>query len=344
MSEAPWDIVWPLAVLLGTALGAILLVWLLQGILSRIFRKVPRFRERTAALKIPFTIILASVATQITLNVLLPDSPWISAMNFLMPVILVAALTWMAIVVLSIIEAGVLYRYRGKIHDARRLARLRTQVTLLRRVVTALIITLAVAAILLTIPQVRALGAGVLASAGLISIVAGLAVQSSLSNVFAGLQLAFTDAVRVDDVVVVNGEWGAVEEITLTYVVVTLYDDRRLILPSTFFTSQPFENWSRQGAQLLGAVYLDVDWNVPIEPVREHLQQVLKGTDLWDGRTGSLVVTDAVSGMVQLRALVSARDSGELWDLRCLVREQLIDFIQKQHPAAMPRQRWEPVS
>ena len=157
--------------------------------------------------------------------------------------------------------------------------------------------------------------------------VAALAAQSLLGNVFAGLQLAFSDAVRVDDVVVVEGEWGRIEEITLTYVAVQIWDDRRLILPTSYFTTKPFQNWTRTSSAVLGTAELDVDWSIPVEPLRAELRAVCEGSELWDGRVCVLQVTDAVGGMVRLRALVSAADAPALWDLRCLVRERLVAYV-----------------
>jgi hypothetical protein len=162
-----------------------------------------------------------------------------------------------------------------------------------------------------------------------------------LSNVFAGLQLAFSDAVRLDDVVVVEGEWGRVEELTLSYVVVQLWDDRRLILPTSYFTTKPFQNWTRTRAAVLGTAEFDVDWAVPVQAMREELRRLVEGTDLWDGRVCVLQVTDATGGMVRVRALVSAADAPSLWDLRCLVREQLVGWIREQRPTALPRMRAE---
>ena len=173
---------------------------------------------------------------------------------------------------------------------------------------------------------------------------AGLAVQSALVNVFAGVQLAFTDAIRVDDVVVVQKEWGRIEEITLTYVVVHIWDDRRLILPSTYFTTTPFENWTRRRSEVMGTVEFDLDWRAPVEAMRAELRPVLAGTELWDERVGILQVTDATSGFVRVRILVSAADSAALFDLRCLIREELVGFLQQHHPQALPHLRWETMS
>jgi small-conductance mechanosensitive channel len=210
---------------------------------------------------------------------------------------------------------------------------------IVRRLLVVIIVVVGLASVLLTFPGVQALGTSVLASAGVVSIVAGLAAQSTLGNVFAGVQLAFSDAIRVDDVVVINAEWGRIEEITLTYVVVHVWDDRRLVVPSTYFTSNPFENWTRTSSQLLGEVDFDLDWRVSTAAMREQLGKILKETKSWDGRTQVLQVTDAVGGFVHVRVLVSAEDSPTLFDLRCFVREAMVDWIQHQNPQTMPRTR-----
>ncbi len=179
-------------------------------------------------------------------------------------------------------------------------------------------------------------GATILASAGVIGIVAGLAAQSSLSNLFAGLQLAFTNALRMEDVVVVEGEWGRIEEITLTYVVLRVWDDRRLILPSTYFTTTPFQNWTRKESAVLGTVEMDLDWRVPLAEVRAELDRTLAASTLWDGRTGVLQVTDATGRLVRIRAVVSGVDGPTVFDLRCQVREALVEYLKREHPEALP--------
>jgi small-conductance mechanosensitive channel len=181
----------------------------------------------------------------------------------------------------------------------------------------------------------------VLASAGLISVVAALAAQSTLGNLFAGLQLAFSDAVRIDDVVVVDGEWGRIEELTLTYVALAIWDDRRLILPTSYFTTKPFQNWTRTGSAVLGTAEIDVDWSTPVEALRTELRSVCEGTELWDSRVCVLQVTEATGGNIRLRALVSAHDAAALWDLRCLVRERLVAYVWERHQHALPRVRAE---
>ncbi len=331
----------PLIAVAAAVAAALITSRIIRSLIARIFRKVPRIREVTALGRNPLRLVLALIGARIALGATARPEPWFGAVDYILVVGLIAALGWLAVVALLIIEAVLLAKFDVETKDDRRVRRLKTQLILGRRVAVALVITISVACVLLTIEEVRALGAGLLASAGLISIVAGLAVQSTLINVFAGLQLAFTDAIRADDVVVVESQWGTIEEITMTYVVVRLWDDRRMILPSTYFTSTPFENWTRKDSAILGTVELDVDWNTPVPELRAELKRILANTELWDGRTGVLQVTDAVQGLIRLRIMVSATDSGTLFDLRCLVRESMVAFLQEHHPDALPRQRFE---
>ncbi|MEU8420578.1 mechanosensitive ion channel family protein [Micromonospora sp. NPDC048835] len=253
----------------------------------------------------------------------------------------IATTAWLVASLLIVVEDTALARFRIDVPDNRHARRVRTQVVMLRRLTIAVIVILTVGVMLMTFPSVRGIGAGVLTSAGVVGVVAALAAQSLLGNVFAGLQLAFSDAVRLDDVVVVEGEWGRIEELTLSYVVVQIWDDRRLILPTSYFTSKPFQNWTRTEAAVLGTAEFDVDWAVPVQTMREELRRLCEGTELWDGRVCVLQVTDATGGMIKVRALVSAADAGSLWDLRCLVREHLVAWIRDNRPTAMPRIRTE---
>lgn len=224
----------------------------------------------------------------------------------------------------------------------RRARRIKTQITLVRRVATAIVVVVAFGAMLFTFPQVRALGAGLLASAGIAGAIVGIAAQPTLGNMLAGLQLAFSDALRLDDVVVVEGEWGRIEELTLTYVVLRLWDERRLVLPVSYFTQNPFENWTRHGSRVIAVVYLRVDWTVPVEKLREELYKYLQTNPLWDQKDWTLQVTDVQpNGLVELRGLMSAADSASAWDLKCDVREHLIRYVRENYPDALPRFRVE---
>jgi small-conductance mechanosensitive channel len=257
----------------------------------------------------------------------------------LFAILAIAAGAWFASMVVSFLVDIGLARYRTDVADNRAARRVRTQILVIRRVGVAAIIVIAIAGILLTFPSARAAGASLLASAGVISIIAGIAAQSTLGNVIAGMQLAFSGAIRVDDVVVADQQWGRIEEITLTYVVVHVWDDRRLVLPSTYFTTTPFENWTRTSSQLMQAVEFDLDWHIDPKAMREQMHRILGSTDLWDGRSAVLQVTDAVGGLVHVRILVTAVDAPTLFDLRCYVREEMIHWLQRNAPEALPRTR-----
>ncbi|WP_422733683.1 mechanosensitive ion channel family protein [Micromonospora sp. WMMD558] len=268
-------------------------------------------------------------------------SGWRQVLLHLLVLAVIATTAWLVAALLVVAEDTALARFRVDVPDNRHARRVRTQVVMLRRLTIAVIVVLTLGVMLMTFPAVRGIGAGVLTSAGVVGVVAALAAQSLLGNVFAGLQLAFSDAVRLDDVVVVEGEWGRIEELTLSYVVVQIWDDRRLILPTSYFTSTPFQNWTRTEAAVLGTAEFDVDWSVPVQAMREELRRLVEKSELWDGRVCVLQVTDATGGMVKVRALVSAAGAGSLWDLRCLVREHLVAWVRDQRPTAMPRMRAE---
>lgn len=266
-----------------------------------------------------------------------------NAIGQILALCLIASVTWLAVQIAHGSIDLLLTQLAAAIDDSEA-PRVRTQVMWLRRATVLVAVVLAFGAALLTFPKLRALGAGVLASAGLLGVVAGVAAQTTLGNVFAGVQIALNGALRVDDAVVVEGEWGRVEELTLTYVVIRTWDERRLILPVSYFTSKPFENWTRHAGDLIGTVLLRVDWSVPVDQVRVRLQEVVHDHPLWDGSTCVLQVTEVqTNGLVELRAMVSAASPSALWDLRCEVRERLVDFLRAEHPESLPRFRTEAV-
>lgn len=254
---------------------------------------------------------------------------------------LIVSVGWAAAAVVAITEAVVNERFDVDVADNLRAREVHTQVRGFRNVARFAIGLLTVGVALMTFDGVRQLGVSLLASAGVAGIVIGFAAQRSIATVFAGLQIALTQPIRVDDVVIVEGEWGRIEQVTLSYVVVRIWDLRRLVVPVTHFIEHPFENWTRTSADLLGTVYLRVDYRLPVEAVRAELERVLRATDMWDGKVCNLVVTEAGERSIELRALMSAGDSSTLWDLRCHVREQLLSFLQREHPDALPRVRAE---
>lgn len=292
--------------------------------------------------RMPFRIMLFAVAASVAARV--PPRRtrhWWPDVQHGLHIVVIVAVSWLVAATLVYLEDASLRRHRTDVPDNRAARRLRTQVLLLRRLTVAVIVVVAIGSILLTFSAVRTVGASLIASAGVLSIIAGLAAQSTLSNVFAGITIAFSDALRIDDAVIVEDEWGTVEELTLTYVVVRLWDDRRLILPSTYFTSTPFQNWTRRTSELLGAVEFDLDWRVDTTAMRAELDRILDRTDLWDHRVKVLQLTDAIGGWVHVRVLVTARDAPTLFDLRCLVREGLVAWVQRHNPDALPRYRTE---
>jgi small-conductance mechanosensitive channel len=334
--------------LLVVVAGAALVAWLLAlgiGVL------VSRFAGRSVAVadlsrrgRRPLRLLFVLVAVTAVLDAATNVGQWRDVVVRVLGLALIGTVAWLFAVAAFVAEDLALARYDVDVEDNRHARRVRTQVSLIRRLTVVVVAVLAIAGMLLTFPSARAAGTSILASAGVISIVAGLAAQTSLANIFAGFQLAFTDAIRVDDVVVIEEEWGRIEEITLTYVVVHVWDDRRLVLPSTYFTTTPFQNWTRKESAVLGSVELDVDWTVPLDPMRAELDRLIEGNELWDERVKVLQVTDAVGAVVRVRVLVSAKDGPTLFDLRCHVREGLVVWLQREHPAALPKVRNEGVT
>ncbi|MGA1835479.1 mechanosensitive ion channel domain-containing protein [Herbiconiux sp. 11R-BC] len=331
-----------LALAIAAAL-ALVLALAVTALVALIVRLAARKTKWPNALirraRVPFRLFLLVVFLWSAVSVTLPDGDWLPAVNQAFLIVTIAIGAWLLCALVLFLEDVALVRYTIDRPDNRIARRLRTQVLILRRLAMVVVVVLALGAILLTFPGAQAVGTSVLASAGLVSIIAGLAAQSTLGNVFAGMQIAFSDAVRVDDVVIVEGEWGRIEEITLTYVVVHIWDDRRMVLPSTYFTSKPFQNWTRRNSELLGSVEFDLDWRVTPGEMRSELERVLARTELWDQRVSVLQVTDAVGGFVRVRILVTAVDAPTLFDLRCFIREEMIAWLYRSSPQSIPRQR-----
>mgnify|MGYP000182060887 FL=1 len=251
---------------------------------------------------------------------------------------------WALIELTDVVSDLVRDRYRLTKENNLTERKIITQFQYIKRVVSVVVFIVAVAFILLQFDKVRELGTGLLTSAGVAGIIIGLAAQKSIANLLAGFQLAFTQPIRIDDVVIVENEWGRVEEITLTYVVVRIWDERRLVVPLNYFNEKPFQNWTRSSSQLLAYVFLYTDYRVPVDALRQKFTALLKDNPLWDQRVNVVQVTNADRHTMEIRALASARNASEAWDLRCQVREGLITFIQKEYPESLPRTRveWAP--
>jgi small-conductance mechanosensitive channel len=233
----------------------------------------------------------------------------------------------------------VLKRYQLDVADNRVARGVYTQVMVLKKIAVGVIAVFAIASMLMVFQSVRQLGTAMIASAGVAGIVIGFAAQKSLGTLLAGFQIAMTQPIRIDDVVIVEGEWGRIEEITLTYVVVRIWDLRRLVVPITYFIEKPFQNWTRASADILGSVFLQVDYAVPVDAVRKELTRILDASPNWDRKVNVLQVTDAKERTIELRALASSSDASKSWDLCCEVREKLVAFINQHYPDSLPRLR-----
>ena len=247
-------------------------------------------------------------------------------------------------ILIALVKVGqdyVYHRYDLSKSDNLKERKIRTQLQFLKKLIVTLIVIVTICVILLSFENLRKLGTGLLTGVGVGGIISGFAAQRSIANLLAGFQIAFTQPLRIDDALIVEGEWGRVEEITLTYVVLNIWDQRRLILPINYFIEKPFQNWTRNSAELLGVVILYVDYTLPLQPLRDEFDRLLELTDLWDRRAKVVQVTDATEKTMQLRILASAASSGIAFDLRCYIRENLITFIQKNYPESLPKMRAE---
>jgi small-conductance mechanosensitive channel len=331
----------------GIAGGAILLALAAHRIIFAVGKRVAsrkdgafytllaRHEEHPTLLLLPLLALLVVI-------------PWLPLPSYILPrlnhavgLALIACFAWQAVAMLDVLQDYISHRHALELPDNLAARRVRTQVQVLRHLAVMVIVVMTVAIMVMTFPNVRHLGESLFASAGLAALVAGLAARTTLSTLLAGLQIALSQPIRLEDVVIVEGEWGWIEEITTTYVVVRIWDLRRLVVPLTYFIEKPFQNWTRNTADLLGTVFVYADYTVPVDEVREELQRILKTSGMWDGKVCCLQVTNASEHTMELRALMSAPGSSAAWDLRCHVREKLIAFLQEHYPESLPRVRGE---
>lgn len=299
------------------------------------------FRTAIKRLYKPVLVFIMLLIANFTLSLLSFKPKTDLALDKTMDILFLISFAW---ILVGFLNAGRDYGYHLydlKKEDNLRERKIRTQIQFIRKLLVAVIITLTICAILLSFENLRKIGSGLLASVGVGGIIIGFAAQRSIANVLAGMQIAFTQPLRMDDVLIVEGEWGRVEEITLTYVVVNIWDQRRLILPINYFLEKPFQNWTRNSSDILGTVFLYLDYTIPVEALRTEFKRLLEASPIWDKRVGVIQVTDTTEHTIQIRVLVSARNSGQAFDLRCYVRENLITFIQQNYPECLPRTRAE---
>lgn len=261
---------------------------------------------------------------------------WINRTRY---VLLVFSGAWLLIQMVAVGRLALMKQYDVSQEDNLEARKIFTQIRVFERVAIVVIIVVAVGLALMTFEGIRQIGISLLTSAGIAGIIIGLAAQKLIGNILAGLQIAITQPIRIDDVVIVEKEWGRIEEITLTYVVINIWDKRRLVVPSTYFIEKPFQNWTRTSSEILGTVFIHTDYRMPVDELRSELNRILQKTALWDGKVNVIQVTDSTNTTIEIRVLVSAKDSPKAWDLRVHIREELIKFLQKKFPEMLPKTR-----
>ena len=334
-----WSVITSVAAILISLIVRFIVFWALRRMTHRratvMGQSLVRHSERPSRWIFPlFAVLVVSPG--------LPLPPIaMSALEHITGLGLIGAIAWLAILLIEIFSDMLAGHYRLDVADNLVARRIQTQFQMVRRISVSLVVVVAISLILMTFPAIKHIGVSILASAGLASLVVGMAMKGTLSNLIAGVQIAFAQPFRVEDVVVVEGEWGWIEEIGTMYVVVRIWDLRRLVLPLSYFLEHPFQNWTRSSADLLGYVYVYADYTVPVDAVRAELERICHDSPLWGGKVCAVQITDADRYTLQVRALMDARNSGDAWDLRCLVREKLIDYLQKNYPNSLPRYRGE---
>lgn len=254
-------------------------------------------------------------------------------------ILVTIGISWLLIVLMRTLKKSYLKRFDISREDNLESRKVYTQVNILEKVLTFIIILFSIGIVLLSFESIRKIGIGLFASAGVAGIIIGLSAQKVVGSLLAGIQIAITQPFRIDDAVLVENEWGWIEEINLTYVVVRIWDKRRLVLPSTYFLEKPFQNWTRTSADLTGSVFIYTDYTISFQALRDELSRLLNESDLWDKKVNVLQVTDSKESTLEIRILVSAKNSPTAWDLRVYIREKMIEFIQKNYPESLPRTR-----
>tara|TARA_R110002051_G_scaffold180913_3_gene250414 strand:+ start:83524 stop:84588 length:1065 start_codon:yes stop_codon:yes gene_type:complete len=332
--------------LLIYVVGAILILLFLQLITVQILRRLgknPKYlldKENIKKVSAPIFIIFIAIAIRIKpLHNILGYEEMSFVLSKISTITIIFAFTWLLIAGLKIIKRKIINNYDVEAVDNYRARKIYTQFNILERIVIVIIIVLGLGIALMSFESIREVGVSIFASAGVAGIIVGLSAQKMIASILAGIQIAIAQPIKIDDVVIVESEWGRIEEITLTYVVVNIWDKRRLIVPTSYFIEKPFQNWTKKSADLLGTIYLYMDYRVSFDALRTELERVLKTTDLWDGVNQNIQVTDSKPTCVEIRAMVSAKDASTLWDLRVFVREKLIIFLQENYPDSIVHNR-----
>lgn len=342
--EINWEEYLPELKLLITALVIFVVLralapWLTR-LLTRIAAPLTFARELLERTKSPIHLLIPLLGLRAVFGSAPNDLAFIDQARHFTSLGIIATVTWLFLRIIGAAQEIIIQRHPVNVADNLAARRVQTQTKVLVQTLGFFILLFGMSAMLMTFPGARQFGTSLLASAGLAGLAVGFAAKPVLGNLIAGLQLAFTQPIRLDDVVIVENEWGRVEEITGTYVVIRIWDDRRLIVPLQYFIENPFQNWTRKTSNLIGSLFLWVDYAMPLEPLRKELEALCaQSPQLWDGKVCVLQVTDTTDRAIQLRVLVSTKDSSSNWDLRCFVREKLINFIALNHPECLPQVR-----
>lgn len=335
----------PWLALAGAGLLAVIAALIVHAGLFAVLRRLAHSRSLAATLveytASPAAWVLPLFALQFVLEAAPAELRFITGARNAVALLVIAAATWLGMRLVAGVGEALIRSHPADSGDNLAARRIQTQTRVLGRMLMFFVLLIGVASALMMFPSVRHLGTSLLASAGVAGLVAGIAARPVLGNLIAGLQIALTQPIRLDDVVIIDNEWGRIEEITSTYVVVKIWDERRLVVPLQWIIENPFQNWTRTQAELLGTVFLWLDYRVPLAPLRAELERVCRNASEWDQRVALLQVVDTNERAIQVRALVSAADASKSWDLRCRVREALIDFLQREYPDALPRVRAE---
>lgn len=317
----------------------ILAPWLTR-LITRLAAPFPFMQDLLERIKPPIHLLIPLLGLRTVLGTADNNISFIDDVRHFTTLAIIATFTWLGLRVIAAAQQIILARHPVDVTDNLAARSIQTQTKVLVQTLGFFVLLFGLSAMLMTFPEARQFGASLLASAGLAGLAVGFAAKPVLGNLIAGLQLAFTQPIRLDDVVIVENEWGRVEEITGTYVVIRIWDDRRLIVPLQYFIEHPFQNWTRKTSNLIGSLFLWVDYAMPLEPLRKELDSLCaQSPNLWDGKVCVLQVTDATEKAIQLRILVSTKDSSSNWDLRCFVREKLINFISLNYPQCLPQVR-----
>ena len=329
--------------LVGAAFLALIGHQIVFFLAERVARRTENFIDNSIIqhVRAPARLIFPLLAILVLLPVFPLSLDQEETIQRVLAVLLTPSIGWLIVRMLEVLGDYVSTKYQMGQADNLAARQIQTQTQLFRRVAFVVILIVSFTVILMIFPSVRHIGVSLFASAGVVGLVVGIAARPVLSNLIAGVQIALTDPIRLDDVVIVEGEWGWVEEIGTTHVVVRVWDKRHLVVPLSYFIERPFQNWTRKRADLLGTVFVYADYSVPVDEVRQELHRILQSSGMWDKEVWGLQVTNATEHAMELRALMSAPDSPKAWDLRCHVREKLIAFLQERHPQSLPKTRAE---